>query len=109
MTVHLVVERQRRFERLIETGAGRMFRIVDDGTGAAAGSVGYWRRDWGGEEIYETGWLVLPEFQGRGVASAGQRDALQRLVAGHRGSRTDDRGRRLGHPVTASPVLHWAE
>jgi RimJ/RimL family protein N-acetyltransferase len=47
----------------------RMFKIVDDATGDAVGSVGYWDRDWHGEEVYEFGWGVLPPFQGRGIAS----------------------------------------
>ena len=29
-----------------EPGAGRMFKIVDAGTGDAMGSVGYWEKDW---------------------------------------------------------------
>jgi len=71
-----LADRQQRFERLTETGDGRMFKIVDDETGAPAGSVGYWKREWGGEEIYETGWLVLPEFQGRGVATEATRQVI---------------------------------
>jgi RimJ/RimL family protein N-acetyltransferase len=47
-----------------------MFKIVDPGTGDAMGSVGYWEKEWRGETVYETGWMVLPEFQGRGVAAA---------------------------------------
>jgi RimJ/RimL family protein N-acetyltransferase len=78
MTEHLggpeteekLAERQRRFERLAETGAGRMFKIVDKETGQAVGSVGYWHRDWQGDEVYEIGWMVIPEFQGRGIAAA---------------------------------------
>jgi RimJ/RimL family protein N-acetyltransferase len=34
------------------------------------GSVGYWQREWHGEEIYEIGWMVVPEFQGRGTRPA---------------------------------------
>jgi RimJ/RimL family protein N-acetyltransferase len=71
-----LTERQQRLERLPELGTGRMFKIVDDETGAAAGSVGYWRRVWGGEEVYETGWMVVPEFQGRGVATEATRQAI---------------------------------
>jgi hypothetical protein len=48
MTEHLggpespekLVDRQRRYEQLADSGTGRMLKIVDD-TGAPAGSVGY--------------------------------------------------------------------
>jgi RimJ/RimL family protein N-acetyltransferase len=78
MTKHLggpespdkIAERQRRYERIEDAGTGRMFKIVDDATGEAAGSVGYWEREWRGEQVYETGWSVLPGFQGRGIAGA---------------------------------------
>jgi RimJ/RimL family protein N-acetyltransferase len=74
MTEHLggpesaekIAERQARYER---EGSG-MFKIVDEATGEAAGSVGYWRRAWRGGDVYEVGWSVLPEFQGRGIAAA---------------------------------------
>ena len=42
-------------------------RIAVDG--APAGWVGFWPREWGGAEVYEIGWSVLPAFQGRGVAT----------------------------------------
>ena len=35
---------------------------------AVAGSVALWSHDDGGEPITEIGWMVLPEFQGRGLA-----------------------------------------
>lgn len=71
-----IVERQSRFMRLAESGAGRMFKIVDTATGEAVGSVGYWERDWRGEQVYETGWIVLPAFQGRGIATAATSQAI---------------------------------
>jgi RimJ/RimL family protein N-acetyltransferase len=79
MTEHLggpenaeqLAERQVRYERLDDSGKGRMFKIVNAVTGEPVGSVGYWERDWRGGQIYETGWSVLPEFQGQGIASAG--------------------------------------
>ena len=49
-----------------------MFKIVDEASGDGVGSVGYWEKDWRDEHVYETGWSVLPEFQGRGIA--GERD-----------------------------------
>ena len=76
MMVHLggpespekLAERQVRFERLADSGTGRMFKIVDEATGEPVGSVGYWDKTWRDEEVYETGWFVLPAFQGRGIA-----------------------------------------
>jgi RimJ/RimL family protein N-acetyltransferase len=44
-----------------------MFVVMVDGV--PAGSVGFWEREWRGGRVYETGWSVLPEFQGHGVAS----------------------------------------
>jgi RimJ/RimL family protein N-acetyltransferase len=72
MTEHLggpespekLVERQARY---VHTGS--MFKIVDDETGEAVGSVGFWEKDWQGEKIYETGWSVLQAYQGRGIAT----------------------------------------
>ena len=45
-----------------------MFRIEVEGT--AVGSIGFWELEWQGRPVYETGWGVLPEFQGRGIAVA---------------------------------------
>jgi RimJ/RimL family protein N-acetyltransferase len=61
-----------------------MYRIVADGQ--KVGSVGYWPRDWNGEAVYETGWSVLPAFQGRGIARAAtaQAIALARAAADRR-------------------------
>ena len=51
-------------------GTGRMFRIVALPEDEPTGTIGYWDREWRGETVYETGWSVLPEFQGRGFAVA---------------------------------------
>src|SRR5713226_2117742 len=64
-----IAERQIRYERLPESGKGRMFKIVDTATGEALGQVGYWERDWHGQQVYETGWFVLAAYQGRGIAT----------------------------------------
>ncbi|MFD7988284.1 GNAT family N-acetyltransferase [Kitasatospora indigofera] len=83
MTEHLggpeteeqLLARHRRYVDLPGTGRGRMF-TVRPGTGPdgpAAGSIGYWETVWRGEKVYETGWSVLPAFQGRGIAVAAAR------------------------------------
>jgi RimJ/RimL family protein N-acetyltransferase len=61
-----------RFLDLPASGTGQMFRIALPGA-PAAGSVGYWEREWRGGTVYEMGWHVLPEYQGRGVAGAATR------------------------------------
>jgi RimJ/RimL family protein N-acetyltransferase len=75
-----LAERQARYEPA-DSG---MFKIVDDATGAAVGSVGYWERTWRGEQVYEIGWSVIPAFQGRGIA----RMATAQAIASARSERT---------------------
>jgi RimJ/RimL family protein N-acetyltransferase len=62
-------ERHERYCRIGESGTGRMFVIVVGPDWEAAGSVGYWEREEQGQQVWETGWSVLPEFQGRGLAT----------------------------------------
>ncbi len=52
------------------------------------GGIGYWERAWQGETVYEAGWGVQPEFQGRGIAT----DAVLAAVAS---ARAEHRNRRL--------------
>jgi hypothetical protein len=33
-----------------------MFKVVDEESGEAVGCVGYWEREWRGEQVHETGW-----------------------------------------------------
>lgn len=70
-----LVDRQHRYEQLADSGKGRMLKIVDE-AGAAAGSVGYWEKDWRGGQIWEIGWMVLPAFQGRGMAGQATEQAI---------------------------------
>jgi RimJ/RimL family protein N-acetyltransferase len=50
--------------------------VTDDGT--AAGTVSIWDHEWERETIDEIGWMVLPEHQGRGLASGAVAEALRR-------------------------------
>ena len=67
-------ERQGRYERL--EGGDRMFKIVDTASGTGVGSVGFWAKVWRDEQVYEVGWMVVPEFQGRGIAVAATGQAI---------------------------------
>ncbi|WP_328910796.1 GNAT family N-acetyltransferase [Streptomyces sp. NBC_00234] len=66
------------------TGKGRMFRIILADSGEAAGTIGFWERTWQGQEVYETGWAVLPGFQGLGIATAATRAVAEQARAEHK-------------------------
>src|SRR5918999_1048878 len=72
-----IAERQARYE----VPGSLQFKIVDDATGEDVGWVGYWEREWRGQDVYETGWSVVPEAQGRGIAAAATRVLLERARA----------------------------
>ena len=59
--------------------ASQMFTIRVGGE--RAGSVGFWDREWRGEDVYEVGWLVLPAYQGRGIATRATELVLDRVRA----------------------------
>ncbi|MFI8966740.1 GNAT family N-acetyltransferase [Streptomyces sp. NPDC053493] len=91
-----LVARQRRYVELTADAArpGGMFRIVLLPEEVAAGSIGFWETSFEGEPVYETGWTVLPGFQGRGVATAATRAVVER-------ARAEDRfGALLAFPST---------
>jgi RimJ/RimL family protein N-acetyltransferase len=66
-----VAERQRGYEK----PDSRQYAIVEPG-GEHIGWVGYWERTWRDEEVWETGWAVVPDFQGRGAASTAMAELL---------------------------------
>ncbi|MFE5795339.1 GNAT family N-acetyltransferase [Streptomyces sp. NPDC056503] len=82
-TEERLVRRHRRYVDLSAgaEGAGLMFRVVLLPEERAAGSVGFWASEWRGEPVYETGWTVLPGFQGRGVATLATRAVAERARA----------------------------
>ncbi|MCX4747900.1 GNAT family N-acetyltransferase [Kitasatospora sp. NBC_01287] len=69
-TAEQVLARHQRYVRLSGSETAQMFGVVLAETGEVAGSIGYWEHEWRGEPGYETGWGVLPAFQGRGIAAA---------------------------------------
>lgn len=77
----------RRHRRYVgPDGPGQMFRIVLEDTGETVGSIGFWESDWGHGQCWETGWGVLPEFQGRriGASAACLIVDAARAAGGHR-------------------------
>ncbi|GIF91323.1 hypothetical protein Cch02nite_47670 [Catellatospora chokoriensis] len=66
-----------RHQRYLALPHGRMFRVALAATGEPVGTIGHWDREWQGEQVYETGWSVLPEFQGRGIAVAAAQAVIE--------------------------------
>ncbi|MFD6417741.1 GNAT family N-acetyltransferase [Streptomyces sp. NPDC060194] len=89
MTAHLggpeteeqLLDRHRRYLAL---SAGAMYRAVLAATDETVGSIGIWERSWHDATVWETGWAVLPEFQGRGLAA----DAARAVTLAARARRT---------------------
>ena len=89
MTEHLggpetsekIGERHERYTRTSDSAKGRMFAIVVGPGRVAAESVGYWEKEWRSQHVWETGWSVLPEFQGQGVATRATAAVVERARA----------------------------
>ncbi|WP_329216806.1 GNAT family N-acetyltransferase [Streptomyces sp. NBC_01485] len=62
-----------RHRRYVELSRGCMYRVVLADGGESVGSIGYWETEWRGGTVWETGWGILPEFQGRGLAALAAR------------------------------------
>jgi RimJ/RimL family protein N-acetyltransferase len=62
---------QKRHQRYLTGSSGmlHMFGIRVGPGKQGAGLVGYWEHESNGALMYETGWVVLPEFQGQGIAT----------------------------------------
>lgn len=57
----------------MEKGDTRMYKIMADDTGEVLGTIGIWKIEAKGPQAYEMGWIVLPEHQGKGVATEAAR------------------------------------
>ena len=94
MTEHLggpeteeqVVLRHQRYVAAARTGIFRdfdsayrafVFKAVLGPEGVGVGSIGFWDREWRGQQVYEMGWGVVPEVQGRGIASVAVGQAVE--------------------------------
>jgi RimJ/RimL family protein N-acetyltransferase len=69
----------------VEAGRIWFFTIIPDSAdGTAAGTVCVWDHDWNGQTINEIGWMVVPEAQGRGLATEAVRAVLDRARSENR-------------------------
>jgi RimJ/RimL family protein N-acetyltransferase len=83
-----LLKRHRRYTDQTAAGAIAMFVVEavfpPESAVRSVGSIGYWPISWDGEDVYETGWSILPDFQGHGLATT-----AARLVAAQARSRRD--------------------
>jgi RimJ/RimL family protein N-acetyltransferase len=94
MTEHLggpetpekLAERHARYLPGGGRGGGEQFAIVVGPEREAVGWTGYWESEWRARRVWEIGWSVLAEHQGRGVASQAATLLIARLrsVGRHR-------------------------
>jgi len=86
-SVEKLWERHKKFVAMSEDSSkGCIFVISVGSEKALAGTVGYWEKDWYGGKVWETGWSVLPEFQGEGIATAATKLVVERVtkLRGHK-------------------------
>ncbi len=60
---------RRRVGGILEHGHW-WFAVVPDPATGPVGTIGVWASDWEGQPISEAGWMILPQHQGKGHASA---------------------------------------
>jgi RimJ/RimL family protein N-acetyltransferase len=68
-TPEQILRRHQRYTHLKESGTDHMFKVVWGLHAEDVGSVGYWRKTWRDQSVYEMGWLILPAYQGLGIAT----------------------------------------
>jgi RimJ/RimL family protein N-acetyltransferase len=72
-----ITRRHERYLTMTDPARGAMFVIETAPGRRPVGSVGYWEQtEPDGTIAWETGWFVLPELRGRGIATAGTRLAI---------------------------------
>lgn len=73
-----LLDRHRRY--VDNSPPGQMYVIVTD-NGYHAGSIGYWEHVEGGDTVWETGWAILPEHQGKGLGTAAIAEVVKAAAA----------------------------
>ncbi|MGC0423259.1 GNAT family N-acetyltransferase [Embleya sp. AB8] len=94
-----VAARHRRYLAMGDGATGRMYRVVSSATDTPVGGIGFWAKEWQGEAVYETGWGILPEHQGHGLAAAAARAVVEAARA-EGGSRWLHAYPKVEHPAS---------
>lgn len=78
-----ILNAHQRFLNTGTSGAGRMFKVTLGPGSDVIGNIGFWDKTWRDHLVYETGWMIFPEFQGRGHASEALATLVGRLQRDH--------------------------
>jgi RimJ/RimL family protein N-acetyltransferase len=78
-TTEQLEKRHQRYCQMKTSDKGHMY-VVAFGD-QRVGSVGYWEIEWQGQQVWETGWSVVPEFQGKGLATTATALSIERARA----------------------------
>ena len=63
------------------TSGIHMFVIVLEPEETAIGSIGFWEKTWQGQPVWESGWRIVPEYQGYGIATMAIMQVIDRARA----------------------------
>ena len=69
-------QRHQRYLAARDAGTVFCFAVILQPDGTPVGSVNFWERQWQDKVVYEMGWGIVPEFQGRGHATAAVQAAI---------------------------------
>jgi RimJ/RimL family protein N-acetyltransferase len=68
-TTEQIERRNKRYAHLSEDGIDQMFKVALAPNDEPVGKIGYWKKNWRDQLFYEMGWMVLPDYQGLGIAT----------------------------------------
>ena len=81
-TSEQIEKRHQRYLHLPETD--HMFVVLWGPESEVVGSIGYWEKSWRDQMVYETGWFILPAYQGHGLATKAGEAVLEHARLEHR-------------------------
>jgi RimJ/RimL family protein N-acetyltransferase len=76
-TPEQIQRRNQRYALLQEDEVDRMFKILWGPNAEPVGKIGYWQKSWRDQLVYEMGWMILPGYQGRGIATRAGEEVIK--------------------------------
>jgi len=88
-----LIKAHERCLKSVEAGTAWLFVILSDETNRPAGTIGIWDSEVNGIPVLEICWMILPEYQGKGIATNAAKVLIER-------ARSEKKGKVL-HALTA--------